>query len=500
MNILLIRPKPPKETIGLQSVMICEPLELEYLVANISPLGHKVEILDMILEKRPLEYYIKSCQPDIVGITGYISHVNIIKDYGKAIKGVCKDIKVVVGGVHAEVVPEDFLCEHIDYIIRANGIETFINIIEFLDEVKARDNLFKTDMKKNKGQDIRNEFMEASNGKFGVEEESKKLNENQGGCIYGVTKLPGTYGGEVVPKVLEFKWKHPDRKSISKYRNKYYYMFHNPCALIKTSYGCPYKCSFCFCRNITDGKYFARELEDIIEELKDIEEEEIYIVDDDFLFNRERLLMFAQLLKSYGIKKRFLVYGRADFIAQNEDVIKELSEVGLRACIVGLESASEEELLKYNKKSQVEFNEKAVKILQKYDIECYATLILGIDWGKEDFNRLYQWVRMLKIRFVNLQPFTPLPGTELFEEYKDKLIVKREEHEKWDLAHLTVEPSKMSIRNYYYNIIKLYYKIIMSPSNIYYIVRRYGFFQSLKLSFGSSSISLQYFIKIVRGK
>ncbi|EQB86986.1 hypothetical protein M918_11620 [Clostridium sp. BL8] len=143
MNILLIRPKPPKETIGLQSVMICEPLELEYLVANISPLGHKVEILDMILEKRPLEYYIKSCKPDIVGITGYISHVNIIKNYGKAIKGICKDIKVVVGGVHAEVVPEDFLYEHIDYIIRANGIETFINIIEFLDEVKAKDNLLK---------------------------------------------------------------------------------------------------------------------------------------------------------------------------------------------------------------------------------------------------------------------------------------------------------------------------------------------------------------------
>ena len=31
MRILLIRPKPHKETIGLQNVMICEPLELEYV-------------------------------------------------------------------------------------------------------------------------------------------------------------------------------------------------------------------------------------------------------------------------------------------------------------------------------------------------------------------------------------------------------------------------------------------------------------------------------------
>ena len=34
MNVLLFRPRPHKETIGLQNVMICEPLELEYIAAN----------------------------------------------------------------------------------------------------------------------------------------------------------------------------------------------------------------------------------------------------------------------------------------------------------------------------------------------------------------------------------------------------------------------------------------------------------------------------------
>ncbi|WP_291570129.1 B12-binding domain-containing radical SAM protein [Clostridium sp. UBA4548] len=451
MKILLVRPRPPKETIGLQSVMICEPLELEYLVANIKPLGHEIEILDMILEKNSLEYYIKKYNPEVVGITGYISHVNVIKNYAKEIKGVSRAIKVVVGGVHAEVVPEDFLSEHIDYIIKANGIQTFINIINSLE-------------------------------------------------THECSKIPGTYDGETIEKAMDFKWKHPDRKSVSRYRNKYYYMFHNPCALIKTSYGCPYKCSFCFCRNITDGKYFTRDLEDIVCELKDIEEEEVYIVDDDFLFNKERLLKFAEILKAHGIKKKFLVYGRADFIAENQQVIEKLSEVGLRACIVGLESSSEEELIKYNKKSEVKLNERAVEILQKYDIECYATLILGIDWGKEDFHRLYQWIKKLNIRFVNLQPFTPLPGTDLFQQYKNQLIVKREEYEKWDLAHMTVTPSKLSIRSYYFNIIKLYYKIIMRPSNVLYIIKKYGFLETLKLSIGSSNISMQYMLKAIRGK
>ena len=58
MKILLIRPRPHKETIGLQHVMICEPLELEYLISNIPNDIRKeteVEIVDMILEKRSFE-------------------------------------------------------------------------------------------------------------------------------------------------------------------------------------------------------------------------------------------------------------------------------------------------------------------------------------------------------------------------------------------------------------------------------------------------------------
>ncbi len=34
-TVLLIRPKPHNETIGLQHVMVVEPLELEYLLGNI---------------------------------------------------------------------------------------------------------------------------------------------------------------------------------------------------------------------------------------------------------------------------------------------------------------------------------------------------------------------------------------------------------------------------------------------------------------------------------
>ena len=452
MRILLVRPKPDKETIGLQNVMICEPLELEYIGAYLQPLGHKVTIVDMILEKKPLAYFIKKYKPQVVGITAYIAHINVVKKYAQEIKLTDPACKVVIGGVHAEVVPEDFKDENIDYIVSANGLKTFANILEVIEGKKQQAPI------------------------EGVWEENKPK------CI----------------KETSFSYPHPDRSLVARYRDKYYYMFHNPCALMKTSYGCPYQCSFCFCRQITDGKYFTRDLEDILEEIKTIPEKEIYIVDDDFLVDRNRILSFCARLKENNLDKRFLIYGRADFIAANEDIIKEFSSAGLRAVIVGLESSSEEELKKYNKKSSVDINEKAIDILKKYKVECYGTLILGVDWDTADFNRLYKWIRKINIKFINLQPFTPLPGTKLFEEYKDKLIIPRKEHEKWDLAHLTVQPSKMSIRKYYWNIIKLYYKVTMNPVNIIKMIKEYGLKENLKLSIGASKITMQYFIKMFK--
>lgn len=449
MNILLIRPKPHKETIGLQHVMICEPLELEYIASNIEKKDIRIEIIDMILEKRPLEYFIKKHTPHIVAMSGYITHVNVIKEYAYRIKKIHSSCKIVVGGVHAEVVAEDFVDKNIDFIIEANGLRTFNRIIDDIDS----------------------------------------------------TNIKGVYkSGEKNIKDSTFPYKPPHRKKVDKYRKKYYYMFHNPCALIKTSFGCPYNCSFCFCNEITEGKYFTRDLDSVIEELREIPEEEIYIVDDDFLFSKERILSFCHRLEENKINKKFLVYGRADFIANNEDVIKEFRNHGLRAVIVGLESFKNEDLDKYNKKTNVLENEKAIRILQKYDVEVYGTLILDMDFSKEDFYNLYKWLKKLDLTFVNLQPLTPLPGTEIYDSYKENFIIDREDFEKWDLAHLVLKPSRMTIRRYYFEMIKLYYRITVNPKKIIGLIKKYGLKEVWKLSLGSSLVTLQYIIKILKGR
>lgn len=453
LRILLLRPRPPKETIGLQHVMICEPLELEYLVGNIDKAKASVKIIDMILEKKPIEFFINKYKPHIVGMTAYITHVGAVKEMARKIKCLSNQTITVVGGVHAEVVPEDFISKYIDCIICSNPVETFNKII---DRVRA-----------------------------GVD----------------TKEIEGTYvKGKKHIRTSSYNILPPDRSSVKRYRKKYYYMFHNPCALIKTSLGCPYTCSFCFCKEITGGKYFTRKIDEVMEELESIKEREIYIVDDDFLFNENRLNLFCDELEKRNIHKRFLVYGRADFIASHEKVIDRLSRHGLSAVIVGVESVREKDLKDFNKRSSLENNEKAIRILQKYGIELYATMILQPDFTKKDFRQIEDYIIGLNVSFVNLQPLTPLPGTEIYDDYKDKILVSRKDYAMWDLAHIVLEPKYMSIRQYYYQIIKTYARIVLRPDNIIKMLKKYGIKEVAKMWWGSQFVSLQYIGKIIRGR
>jgi len=211
------------------------------------------------------------------------------------------------------------------------------------------------------------------------------------------------------------------------------------------------------------------------------------IVDDNFLVDPVRVERFCELLRKHRLDKRFLIYGRADFIAEHEETIANFVQVGLRAVIVGVESPESSELARYNKQSSVEINEQAIAILHKYQVDCYATMIMGLDWKERDFDRLYRWLSKNELQFVNLQPLTPMPGTILQGQYTD-LLIERTDYAKWDLANLVVKPTGLSVRSYYFNMLKVYFKITLSPKSLFRNLR-YGLLPNLKLSLGVSKIS-----------
>ncbi len=449
MKILLVRPRPDKETIGLQHVMIVEPLELEVLATLINHDDQAV-IIDMILEKRPIEFFIRKEQPDLFCVTGYITNVPAMIAYCKTAKTINPAIVTIVGGVHCEVCPDDLNDESVDFRVVRNATVAFPQLLDFL----------------------RGEKYFPS-----------------GILRYSEQFLPS----ELPP--FDFSFPIPDRKLTARYRQNYFYIFIKKVALIKTSFGCPFSCNFCFCRVITKGKYAERPLDEVVLELRLIKEKNIYIVDDDFLTSETRVREFIDANRKAGLQKNYLLYGRADFIASHPEIIRDFRSVGLKTVIVGIESFYDHELKSYHKNTDSKMNEKAMRILRSNNIDCYATIIVSPDWGKDDFDWCGRKIKELGIHYVNLQPFTPLPGTEKTVS-EERMKIPYSDFAKWDLAHVTICPSKMSTADFYKSILKLYQKVLFQTRFMLGYLKKYDPVMLYKMIRGSYLVGRQYRLKI----
>jgi radical SAM superfamily enzyme YgiQ (UPF0313 family) len=430
MRILFVRPPVPPHTIGLKHIMICEPLELEYAAAGLE--GHDLQIMDLIIEKG-FNKRLESFKPDIVATSCYITGVNeVIK--------ICRQTKLwnlncytIVGGVQASQVPEDFADASIDCIVKGDGTTMMPEIIEALEN----------------GRNIRN----ISGLAFPV----------------GPGEVELSHGKNYMPKADELPF--PRRDLVAHLRHRYYYLQHQPVATMKTTWGCWYKCNFCYTWRITEGTPYSRSPESIVKELGQIESEDVYIVDDIFLINKSRLRKLADLLKEKNIRKKFLVYARADFISENEDVIAEWAEIGLHAVFIGLEAATNNELDSMNKESSVDYNRKAIEVLRKHKVDTYGSLIPNPEYSDDDWKRLWDFIEETGLYYVNISPLTPQPGTVIWNLYKDKVTIPREAHGLWDFSHVLL-PTQMPLKKYYRHLLKLYAKTILDISRAQRLTQR----------------------------
>jgi radical SAM superfamily enzyme YgiQ (UPF0313 family) len=421
LRILLVRPRPAPATIGLQHLMVVEPLELEVLAALARP-EDRVEIADMILDERSLDEVLAGSRPDVFGVTGYITHIPGMLDACRTAKAFDPRVRTVVGGVHVERFPEVVDDPAVDLRVVRNATTVFPRLLDHLRDPAANP------------------------------------------VPPGVLRAAEPLDRAGLPP-HRFDFPVPRRDLTARYRRSYFYVFHDRVALIKTSFGCPYACSFCFPRGITDDIYVARPLTEVVDELEGIAESEIYIIDDDFLVSAARLGEFLALLRARRVRKRYLCFGRADFIAGHPDLIAEFRSLGLRTIIVGLESFSDGELDGYVKASQASDNVRAIEVMRANGVDCYAGIIVSPAWGPGDFARLRRALRSLGVKFINLQPLTPLPGTGLAVE-ASRLVVDRTDYARWDLANVTIRPERMPLADFYREIIRTYTRVMVRPAHL----------------------------------
>ena len=73
---------------------------------------------------------------------------------------------------------------------------------------------------------------------------------------------------------------------------------------IRSSFSCPYKCEFCIRRKMNNSTYSRRDVLSLVDEIENNDNEVVYLVDDDFLYDERYVSEFINLIKERNINRR----------------------------------------------------------------------------------------------------------------------------------------------------------------------------------------------------
>src|SRR4029078_10446638 len=109
-------------------------------------------------------------------------------------------------------------------------------------------------------------------------------------------------------------------------------------------------------------------------------------------------------------------------------------------------STDDDILAALRKKSSWKKNLKANEVMRENGIFSTGVFMVRADWTHEQFEGLYDYVRSLQIAIPLFTILTPLPGTQLYRAYKDKLLTT--DHRLFDLLH-AVLPTRLPREEFY---------------------------------------------------
>ncbi|MCM0080511.1 B12-binding domain-containing radical SAM protein [Geomonas sp. Red32] len=410
MKVLLIQPYSSSEL--MDRVYLFEPLALEYLGAGARADGHTVLLLDARIE-RTFDETLASFHPDIVGITGFTSHLNIVKEIARQARQHAPQATVIAGGHHATVRPADFNVPEIDLVVIGEGVGTLRETLSALADGRALSSV----------------------------------------AGLGIPSPEGMLFTEPKPYTPLDELPFPDRTLTERYRNHYFSEWFKPLASIRTSLGCTARCSFCALWGLTGGKYLRRDPELVVRELKGIAEENVFFCDDESMCDTRRMERLAGLIEEAGIRKKYFLYARVDTIVDHPELFEKWARIGLAQVFVGMEDFSDARLKAMKKGVTVAQQEQAAAILDRLGVMMYASFMVDPDYGREDFVSLKEYVRKLKLKYATFTVMTPLPGTELHESEKEHLLTERPEM--YDMLHALI-PTRLPLAEFYEEMAKLY--------------------------------------------
>ena len=331
--------------------------------------------------------YLQEYKPDIVGVTFIASEFYSGIEIFRVSKRYNPEILTVAGGLHVTICPEDFTDSSIDILCPGHSAGIFRDLV--------------------------------------IAREKRLPYENVGGIIIN-TRKEHHRSSSPSPKwdAAKENFILPDRAHLKPWLSTYKAGGDpSPVTYIFTSLGCPYECSFCSIWPQHDKKYYVRNIESVIDELKSLQDfNTVRFADANTIVDVNFIHSLFDRIKEEGIKKTYIMDIRSDVAVKHPELIEKLAEAGLKVVICGFESFREEELKNYNKKSSAKYIIDAIEIFHRNNIMLRGNYIVPNDYSEDDFKALADYAGSHKVVYAGYTILTPMPGTVLHKEIKDQII------------------------------------------------------------------------------
>lgn len=328
--------------------------------------------------------------PDLIGFGVYSYHEKIADKMSKAVKDKYPNIKIIWGGTHPTILPEETIKKQwLDIICIGEGEKALLTLCERLDANRPIDNIPNLWVKQN-----------------------GKVIKNKVGPFIHPDELPA-----------------PDWESYAPYQQygpiegKIYKL-----AMVEFSRGCPFSCSYCesttikdiyrtagikgFCRNKSPEKFVA----DCELLVKKYGIEFFYFAQGTFLTMPDDVLQELAGLFRKRVNRPFLCLTTVPSITLKRTRL--LREMGCRQVNMGIEAGNEtyrRDVLNRPHMSN-ELIVKAFQLVKEAGIRVSSYNMVGLPWqSRKDVFDTIELNRMVKPNKINVSIFIPFKGTKLRE-------------------------------------------------------------------------------------
>ena len=355
--------------------------------------------------------------PDYIATTAYTSSINAALEVLQAAKEIDPTIVTIIGGVHAHFMYEEVLRAEpglgtVDFVIRGEGEETLVELIEIL---------------------------ETSDTARPVQLER-------------VSGLAYIAGGELIvtpprPLIADLDTLSPAWDLLEWDLYTFYPMPGSTLAIINTSRGCLHSCTFCSQQKFWQQSYRQRSAEAVVEEMIMLKTKygvDVFMFSDEYpTYDGERWEKILDMLIQRQLGVHILMETRVNDILRDRDILWKYKEAGVLHIYVGVEATTQETLDVFKKDVSCQNCQEAIQLINDNGMISECSFILGLP--DETPVSIAQTLQLAKYYNPDLPHFLHLavwPYADNYNELKEFVITR--DYAKYNFINPVIKPVAMT--------------------------------------------------------